>query len=82
MPSLRAQQEKYLPLKNVSEVLAIWTLVNAICDLFFIPTVIVELSTQSMKALQHSMGFIPSLYTMSTINPWGGEVGSSNDEQL
>ena len=52
MPSLRAQQEKYLPLNNVSEALANWTLVNAISDPFFIPTVIVELSTQSMKALQ------------------------------
>ena len=74
MPFPRAQQENYLPLNNVSEVLANWTLVNAISDLFFIPTVIVELSTQSMKALWHSMGdrlFIPSLYTMSTINPWG-----------
>ena len=30
MPSLRAQQEKYLPLNNLSEVLANWTLVNAI----------------------------------------------------
>ena len=46
---------------------------------------IVELSTQSVKALRHSMGdrlFIRSLYMVSTINPWGGEVGSANDEQL
>ena len=26
--------------------------------------------------------FIRSLYMMSTINPWGGEVGSPHDEQL
>ena len=70
----------HAPLNNVSEILADWTVVDALSDLLML-MVIVGLSLQLVRMLRRSyfwggvtMGdgrCIPFLYTMSTINMCG-----------
>ena len=68
--------KEHAPLNNVSEILADWTVVDALGDLF-IPVVVVGLSLQPIKVLRRSYFWggvtmcdrlcIPFLYTSTII---------------